>query len=138
MSQAVSESSPKVALDELVKNIEHLPVLPKVGSRLFQLLQDENRDAKKIADTISTDPALTAQILKVANSAYYKRQNKISTMKHAVAMLGMDEIEKTALALCSGSMTNHKIHPDLTVDLTEFASHLLMTAMLSNRLDPNQ
>jgi len=121
MNQVAANTSPDLgkSLEQLVKNVEHLPVLPKVGSQLFQLLQDENRDAKKIAEVISVDPSLTAQILKVANSAYYKR---------------VAEIEKMAMALCSGSMSRHKLHPDLGVELADVSAHLLMTAMLSNRL----
>jgi len=132
--ESTNEGGGKKSLDELVSNVEHLPVLPKAGTHLFQLLQDENRDAQKIADVISTDPSLTAQILKVANSAYYQRRNKISTLKHAVAMLGVSEIEKMAMALCSSAMTQQRLHPDLNVDLSDFTAHLIMTALLSSHL----
>jgi len=124
----------KTNLEKLTADVEHFPVLPKVGTQLFQLLKDENRDAGKIAEVISSDPSLAAEILKLANSAYYQRQSKIATLKHAVAMIGVAEIEKMAMALTTGAMNRQKLSPDLGVDLSEFTAHLIMTAQISSYL----
>jgi HD-like signal output (HDOD) protein len=130
------KTDPKSSLEKLTADIEHLPVMPKVGTQLFQLLKDENRNAAKIAEVISTDPSLTAQILKVANSAHYQRQSKITTLKHAVAMIGVSEIEKMALALCSGALNRQQLCSELDVDLSEFTAHSIMTAQLSSQQPP--
>ena len=134
MNDTASKFNITDKLESLVQNIETLPVLPKIGTELFKMLNDENRTAQKVSDVISSDPAITAQILKVANSAFYKRQHQISTLKHAITMLGLSEVEKMAMALCSSAMSKHKLSPDLNVNISDFNAHLVMTAQLASRL----
>ena len=124
----------QVKIEKTLQNLEHLPVMPEVQFQLLKLLKDENRNAQKMADIISTDGSITGEVLKVANSAYYQRSNRISSLKHAISMMGMVEVEKISMAICSQSMSQCQLHIDLKERLPEFSAHVVMTALLCNHL----
>ena len=66
-----------------------LPPLPETGYKLLRLLQDEDGvDSRKITQIVSTDPAIAATMLRVANSAYYGGLELVTTIGGAVARLG--------------------------------------------------
>jgi HD-like signal output (HDOD) protein len=69
-----------------------LPALPEAVMRIQGMMQDEETDSAMIAEVISGDPALVAQVLSVVNSAYYSLPKTISNVKYAVAYLGFSVI----------------------------------------------
>lgn len=64
--------------------------------KLLQLSNDENAQAKDLSRIIATDPALTARILKVVNSAAYGLPHKILSINHALSILGFSAIRRIA------------------------------------------
>lgn len=66
----------------------NLPTLPEVASKVGQAIQDETSDANTIARVIQSDPAITAKIVKAANSAFYGSQNPVESCAQAVVRLG--------------------------------------------------
>ena len=56
-------------LDELLAQAKALPSIPRVVSEVSAELNKEEPDARRISEAIGTDPALTARLLKLANSA---------------------------------------------------------------------
>jgi len=67
----------------------HLPSLPEVASKLGHAIQDESSDANTIARVIQSDPAITAKIVKAANSAFYGSMNPVESCAKAVVRLGV-------------------------------------------------
>ena len=78
--------------------IDFLPPVPIVMSELLQALGDEDIDINALARIISKDPSMSINVLKVANSAFYRLPYKVATVEHAVKMLGMKEITMICLA----------------------------------------
>jgi len=76
-----------------------LPALPRVVTRIQNLLQSENTSITEVSELIGSDPALVAQLLKVVNSAYYSLPQEITKIQFAVAFLGLNEVYRMALAL---------------------------------------
>ena len=67
----------------------HFPVLRQTVSRLIVLLSEPETSSRSIADTISEDQAMSARILKVANSSYYRWiTERVSTIHTAVVRIG--------------------------------------------------
>lgn len=56
-------------------------------------------DAAAVADLVSSDPGLVAELLKVVNSAYYGLQRANNQVSHAVAYLGLDQIQRIVLSV---------------------------------------
>lgn len=84
---------------KLYARIDELPALPVVISRLLTLLEDPEFDMSELTELISQDPALTAKVLKVANSAYYGFAQEIDTLDRAVAVLGLNMIKSLTLSV---------------------------------------
>lgn len=76
-----------------------LPALPAVVGHLQNSILDDDVDIVKIADLVSSDPSLLAQVLKVVHSAYYGLSRKIANVLIAVAILGFNEIYRIVVCL---------------------------------------
>ncbi|OEU45515.1 MAG: hypothetical protein BBJ60_07405 [Desulfobacterales bacterium S7086C20] len=76
-----------------------LPVLPDVVSQIQKALGESDIDLNKVAEMISSDSGILAQILKVVNSAYYGLPREITKVRIAVSFLGLNEVYRIVLAL---------------------------------------
>ena len=74
-----------------------LPSLPTIALEVIDLVQQRDVDIKKIAHTIGHDPALASKILKTVNSSFYAQQHSISTISHALVVLGLNSVKTLAL-----------------------------------------
>jgi putative nucleotidyltransferase with HDIG domain len=83
----------------ICSRIDELPTLPVVVPRVLRLMDDEMTGASTVADVVSRDPALTAKILKVANSAYYGFAQRIGSLDQAVPLLGFRMVRSLALSI---------------------------------------
>jgi putative nucleotidyltransferase with HDIG domain len=75
-----------------VEEIGALPTLPDIPTKILQLIAGEESSMEDISGIVERDPALTANILRVANSAYYGVREKVASLKLALAILGLNEI----------------------------------------------
>ena len=83
--------------ENLVDGIVTLPTIPTVLAALNDKITDEDSSAGDIADIIAQDPPTATKVLRLANSAYYGLRNKVSTINHAVTMLGFNIIRNLVL-----------------------------------------
>lgn len=86
-----------LTLEQVVKEVNDLPPLPTVATRIFHMLRDPRVTAKTISDQISMDQGLTAKVLQLANSAFYSYARRVSTISEAVVILGMNTIRNLVL-----------------------------------------
>jgi diguanylate cyclase (GGDEF)-like protein len=86
--------------DELIKKIRAcptLPSLPAIAVQVLELAQKDHVDIAEIARVISKDPALSSKILRTVNSSFYGRANTISTISHALVLLGLQSVKTLVL-----------------------------------------
>jgi putative nucleotidyltransferase with HDIG domain len=83
----------------IAESIINLPTLPTVVAKMIQLVDNPKTSAGSLARLISTDQALTARILKLANSAYYGFPRTISTVNTAIVVLGFNAVKDMGLSL---------------------------------------
>jgi HD-like signal output (HDOD) protein len=83
---------------DLREDVNILPTLPDLAMRIRRAIGDSRNDARDIARVIETDPALTAKLLKVANSAFYNRRNPAETCSAAVVRLGTRTTQKLVMS----------------------------------------
>ncbi len=74
------------------KLIERLPSIPKVVHEVWKIIEQKNAEPSKVSEVISKDISLSAKVLKLINSPFYGFPNRISSIKHAVVLLGLDAI----------------------------------------------
>ncbi|MCF6265396.1 MAG: HDOD domain-containing protein [Desulfuromusa sp.] len=82
----------------VVSTIRDLPPMPAVAVKVLELLNDPNVKYEKLGDAISSDPAVSARMLKVANSAFYSMKRQIKTLDHAIAIVGERTLRSLVLA----------------------------------------
>ena len=81
----------KGGLQPLLDKIGPLPVQPHIYQKVRRELQKrEEASTDRIAELISQDPAMTAEILRVANAAVFGQRQRVDTANRAVVVLGLD------------------------------------------------
>ncbi len=114
---------------ELVTYAERLATPPDVYLRVRTALDDARVSAPEIADVISSDPAMTASLLRMANSAYYGYARKIESIDRAVGLIGLDEMHELVLATSVGS-DFQGIQPE-RMDMSRFWRNSVRRALLA-------
>ncbi|MCX8124924.1 MAG: HDOD domain-containing protein [Spirochaetes bacterium] len=121
-------------------DIKDLPVFPQVAVKILQI-QEDNIDIsfKELESIILLDPALTAKILKVANSALYARQREITNLQQALTLLGFKMVKSLVLLVSASNIysKNVKSHQQSTAATVTKTStsmiwrHSVVTAFIS-------
>ena len=93
------EMNQKQRLRQITEKVIGLPSLPTVVTQLINLVGDPATTAREISQLISTDQALTAKILKVANSSFYGFPRKIATIQLAIVVLGFETVKNLGLSV---------------------------------------
>ena len=75
-------------LDELMGEIADLRPLSAVATNILEITEGDRFSAQELAQVLATDQALTAKMLRLANSAYYGFPRRINTVRDAVVLLG--------------------------------------------------
>ena len=83
---------------DVVGRVSRLPAAPKVFTEVCRLMADPDSSTHQIAELLGGDPALSAKILQLANSAYFARGNPIHDVGQAIARLGLDNVRLLVLA----------------------------------------
>jgi two-component system, cell cycle response regulator len=86
--------------DELIQRIRQcpsLPTVPAVALQVLELAQKPDVDIAPIARIISRDPALAGKILRTVNSSFYGRSQHISSISHALVILGLQSVKTLVL-----------------------------------------
>jgi putative nucleotidyltransferase with HDIG domain len=86
-------------IKKVVLRVLDLPTLSTVVSKMLRMVDSRRTSADTLARLISTDQALTAKLLKAANSAYYGYSREISTVNMAIVVLGFDRVKELILSL---------------------------------------
>jgi two-component system cell cycle response regulator len=80
------------------KSLENLPTLPGIAVKILEAVKDGKSSLEKIGEILSYDPPLSGKILGLINSAFYGLPAKVSTVAHAVRLLGLNTVTKVALS----------------------------------------
>ena len=120
-------------LTERVKRMGTLPAMPTILTSLCEALsvRASKIDVNRIAQTISYDKALTAQCLRIANSALFRQRGDVATVREAVLALGLCRIRDLAFS-CSLPLMFSNLSSGVGKEI--FWRHGLGTAVVSQNL----
>ncbi|MBK9518119.1 MAG: HDOD domain-containing protein [Anaeromyxobacter sp.] len=82
---------------------------PSLSLRILNLVAAPDAEISELARVISADPALSAGVLNVANSAFYRGLDESQTVRDAVTRLGLDEVGRVAGALSAKTLFNPRL-----------------------------
>ena len=119
--------------DQLLNRMRGLPTLPECFFRLQRVLANDHAGAADLERVIKPDPALTANLLRVANSAYFNCPRKVTGIRHAIVLMGTRQVYEAAASasfalVIPGNLLGYGIRA------SEFWLHSMSVAMLSQRL----
>ncbi len=90
----------------ILARLDTLPALPVIASRLLEMSGDERIDLKEISSMIEADPALSARVLAMCRRAELGLGERITTVRRAVVMLGLDAVRSAVLSVCVFDLMN--------------------------------
>lgn len=98
MSQCNKSLDLPTKIEQQLSNCNNLPSLPSVVIRIIEAGKDPEIGLAEVADIIRPDPALSAKLLKIANSPVYARQHEVTTLRDALSLLGLTASLTVALS----------------------------------------
>lgn len=107
---------------QTLDKIRDLPTLPVVAQKVAAAARQANADAATIAKIIEDDPAIMARILKVVNSPLYAAREPITSVKQAIARMGMRTVSNLAVSTSVFSAFKPSEHPG-SFDREQFWKH---------------
>jgi len=84
--------------------VKAFPGMPATSAKLIKMLKDPESSAAQIEEVLKYDPGLTANILKLTNSAYFGIPAKVSSVKQAVVLLGWKRLLQLVMTMCMSTV----------------------------------
>ncbi|MBA3917613.1 MAG: hypothetical protein C0516_03390 [Gemmatimonas sp.] len=81
-----------------LERVASVATLPDVAMRVMRIADDPSATEDDLQEVLESDPALAARVLRVVNSAFYRRQREVSSPRGAIKLLGVSAIRNIALA----------------------------------------
>lgn len=119
-------------LCELTAGLKNLPSLPELYLEIADALQSPTASAQRIAEIASKDPAISAKLLQLSNSAYFGFSRKVFSVAEAVQLLGVNVIQSLAMAVPIFSSFNRSKCPNFPID--QVWAHSAQTGALGRQI----
>ena len=145
-----TDQSKSRRIELILKQIDTLPTLPTVATRLLSVTASDDSNAKEVIDLVSADPALTAKILSMCKGASHGLRSEAMTVDKAVVLLGFNAIRNAVLSIKvfelfddepqrpmenEGSITDRLLGSQLPkFDTKEFWRHSLAVAVAAEQI----
>lgn len=113
-------------VDSRLLTLSDLPTLPGVMARILAAASDAEISAEQLAALLENDQAISARILRLANSAFFGLRRSVETVQRAVVVVGFDAVRNLALATSVFDTLSSKTPSSL--DPRAFWMHSLATA----------
>ena len=91
----------KQRIDAVIGNIDQLPNLPEVASKVINMVSNPDISFKQVALEIVKNQTMTTNILKLCNSAYFSKGNEITSIDRAIVTLGLKEVKDIVLLVAA-------------------------------------
>jgi len=87
------------SLKEYVQRIKNLPTIPMIAQEILDVVSKDMTSVDKLEKIIENDPAISAKILSVANSAFFGVSTPARTLNSAIMRVGFDNVKNIALGI---------------------------------------
>lgn len=121
------------SLPDLIAGTTELAALPATSVRLLALLDDPEVSVEPVAAVIEMDPSLTANLLKLSNSAYYGMRRRVGSVREALLHLGSRTVLTIAFATSMGEVMRGPMS-GYRLPRRRLWSHALATGVAAARL----
>jgi putative nucleotidyltransferase with HDIG domain len=121
-------------LEEAIReSLERLPPMPQVVTRVIEMTRDSSCNAQELQKVIGMDEVLSSRVLRLVNSARYGFARRITTLSHAVILLGFETIRNLAIGVATVRLLlRDGVRPP--INRQQFWEHSLETALAASAL----
>lgn len=123
----------KSLIDAALADIDKLPAFPALVNRVLTMVSNPDADIKALAEEISMDPGITAGVLRLSNSAYYKPSRQIRSVQEAIVTLGLRTVKDIILVTASKGILKKELE-GYRMEAKELWDHSLLVAEISATL----
>ncbi len=117
---------------EKIRSEDSLLSMPQSLSQILTMINNDEFSMEDLAQVIMQDPGLTGKVLKMANSAFYRQQARISTVNQALMMLGVMQVK--CLALSTSVFQADLFENRFNIDIKEMFGHFISVALGCRKL----
>lgn len=120
-------------IDQIGGIIHSFPSMPGAALKLLNLADAPSATIQQIEDALRQDPGLTANVLKLANSAYFGIPSKIGSVRQAVMLLGLNRLVQMVVAICASAIIDRGV-PGYDLPAGELWRHSLAVSAAAKGL----
>lgn len=121
-------------LDEILNLVQHVPPFPKVMERVMEMLEDPEVTVQSLAEVIQYDEAITANVLKICNAAYFGLPRKVSSLDEALVVIGHDALKDIIITSSSSRFYEGQAGEGYKLEQGELWKHSVATGIMAKQL----
>ncbi len=144
MSSTDSAAQISDRVQTIILNLDNLRPFPAVATRLLDLCNEAEADVDMIVQLVECEPTIAVRVLSLANSPFYGATRPISTISHALVVLGLRSLSQIAVSIAAGqlfdngSRETHEIRQSIFSHSIGCATVSRLLARLTDDVDEDQ
>jgi putative nucleotidyltransferase with HDIG domain len=95
--------------NKIASAIKSFPGMPGTAVKLLELIDDSAMRVSQIEGILRQDPGLTANVLRLANSAFFGIPSKVGSIRQAVILLGLKRLIQMVIAACVSAIMDKSV-----------------------------
>jgi len=116
----------------LIEQTDAIPSAPQLVTRLLELTANPNYQQGDVANLLAVDPGVAADVLRMANSAFFGLARKVSDLRQALSLLGIQRVKTLVLGRCMAERLNAQ--RTRLIDTSYYWRRSIASAVLAGRL----
>ena len=133
LAEPVSSEKTSLYKEKALESLRQLPPFSPVFAKLMESLSKENVSVSELADWIEKDAIIAGQLLRTVNSSAYGIRGTVSSVRHAIAVLGISKLRNLALGL-SVLRIFSRVRMPKTWSTSRYNLHSAATAIMADQL----
>jgi putative nucleotidyltransferase with HDIG domain len=117
----------------IAAQVDKFPGMPGAAVKLLALVEDPGVSVPQIESILRQDPGLTANLLRLANSAYFGIPSKVGSVRQAVILLGLKRVVQMVIAACTSALMDQTV-PGYDLQAGELWRHSLAVSVAAEGL----
>ena len=101
--------SRKTLQKQIIRDVEDLPAMPQIVHKARKVIENPGSSIEDFSNLVETDQVLTLKVLKIANSAFYRRMKEVSSVHEAAVVLGVKALEELITLSCASTLLNKRL-----------------------------
>jgi HD-like signal output (HDOD) protein len=120
----------------LLRGLKDIPALPQVVTQVLEILNRPQATSSQVAHLVQFDPGLSSRLLRMVNSSAYGIPRQVTSVQHAIAMLGFRAVHGLVLgaSICTLLNQDATLKNKDGLDVQAFWQHALLVSFLAKKI----